>query len=299
MKFSILTATYNRAKFLKKLYASLLENVSNEYDIEWLIMDDGSTDDTEEVCKFFVNRSGLEILYYKQDNQGKMQAINNLMEKVNGDFVIECDSDDYFLKNSLKIVYRKCKILQEKSNLYALIFLRDENNKNISGKKFEKENQDTTMFDLYYKQGMDGEKIIVYKSDIRKKYKYIIEDGERFCTEARLHHRMDLDYNVRCYNEYIVEGDYHSDGYSKNINKIFKQNPKGYYEFFKEIFEHDVSSIKWNKRLYIIKHFILFSVLTNHKKNIKYVKGLENKMLYIMMYIPGKIKTKRWCSTFE
>lgn len=296
MKFSILTASYNRALLLKKLYSSLLDNISDEYEVEWLIMDDGSTDDTEEVCKFFVNKPGLDVRYYKQENQGKMQAINNLMDKVSGDFIIECDSDDYFVKNSLKIVNNKCKILQENSNLYALIFLRDENNKNICGKKFDKEDTDTTMFDLYYKHGMTGEKIIVYKADIRKKYRYILENGERFCTEARLHHRMDLDYKVRCYNEYIVEGDYHSDGYSKNIKNIFKKNPRGYYEFFKEIFQHDFSHVKWNKRIYIIKHFILFSVLTDNKNNLKYIKGLKNKIIYIIMYIPGKIKTRRWCT---
>lgn len=98
MKISILTATYNRAKYLNKLYESLLNNIDEQYEIEWLIMDDGSEYDTETVCKSFENKPGLEIKYYKQENQGKMQVINNLMNFVCRDVIIECDSDDHFIK---------------------------------------------------------------------------------------------------------------------------------------------------------------------------------------------------------
>ena len=55
MKFSILTATYNRAKCLPKLYESLIKNKSNNYEIEWLIMDDGSKDETENLIKDVTN----------------------------------------------------------------------------------------------------------------------------------------------------------------------------------------------------------------------------------------------------
>ena len=70
MKFSILTATYNRANCLEKLYKSLISNINQEngYSIEWLIMDDGSSDDTEVKCKNFKSLNGLEVKYYKQDN---------------------------------------------------------------------------------------------------------------------------------------------------------------------------------------------------------------------------------------
>ena len=104
MKFSILTATYNRAKYLPRLYKSMVDNMDDSYEIEWLIMDDGSTDNTEEVCKNFVNKKNLVVKYYKQENQGKMQAINNLGQYVSGELWIECDSDDYFVKNAFQII---------------------------------------------------------------------------------------------------------------------------------------------------------------------------------------------------
>lgn len=294
MKISILTATYNRATFLSKLYDSIVNNISNQYDIEWLIMDDGSSDNTEEVCKFFVNKKGLEVKYYKQRNQGKMSAINNLMNNVCGDCVIECDSDDHFVKNSLKIVAKECKILQENNNIYALVFLKKENEDRLSGNEFPFEDKDTTMFDLYFKHGVEGEKIIVFNSAIRKKYKYILEDNEKFCTESRMYHQMDLKYKIRTYNEIIVEGEYLQDGYTRNIDKVFIDNPMAHYMYFKEIFNLDMKKVRLNKRLYVIKHYILFEYLTKNKMKIKEVKGSLNKFLYILLVIPGRIASRRY-----
>lgn len=86
MKISILTATYNRAKFLPNIYESLKDNLKYNVDFEWLIMDDGSTDNTEEIVKKFISENTMTIKYYKQENQGKMVAINNLVEKASRRF---------------------------------------------------------------------------------------------------------------------------------------------------------------------------------------------------------------------
>ena len=104
MKISILTATYNRAKLLSKLYESILKNLNEYIDVEWLIMDDGSTDNTKEAVEKFVEQNKLEVKYFFQENQGKMQAINNLIGNVQGDLIIECDSDDYFSDNAFEII---------------------------------------------------------------------------------------------------------------------------------------------------------------------------------------------------
>ncbi|MBP3707028.1 MAG: glycosyltransferase family 2 protein [Clostridia bacterium] len=298
MKFSILTATFNRSNYLEKLYESIVNNISDKYEIEWLIMDDGSTDDTELVCSKFSDTNGLKVRYYKQSNQGKMQAINSLEKYVTGEIWIECDSDDCLVNNSLEYIYIKSKILLQNENLYALIFLKKEDN-TISGNRFIEENKDTTMFDLYFKQDIKGEKIIAFNSKIRKKFVYIVEKEEKFCTEARLYYKMDESYKVRCYNKCIIEGVYHGDGYTKNIDKVFKNNPMGFYEYFKEILGRDMRGVTIQKRLYAIKHYILFSVITKHKFNTKYIRNNFNKMIYFFIYIPGKIKSKIWINKHE
>lgn len=290
MKFSILTATYNRAKCLPKLYESLIKNKSNDYEIEWLIMDDGSKDETENLIKDYIAKNEIKIKFFKQQNQGKMTAINNLAQYVTGEIWIECDSDDYFTDGAfdkIKDLYEKNK---ERKDIYAFAFLKIDQNGNNMGNTFKKE--ETTMFDLYFKEGENGEKALVFFADVRKKYKHELEHNEKFVTEARMYHKMDVKYKMICINKPIMICEYQKDGYSKNIIKQFKNNPYGYYKYFQEILEKDMKGVKFSKRLYVIKHYILFGKLINAKKSLNKIMSTKNKILYCLLYVPGRIKTK-------
>lgn len=291
MKFSILTATYNRAKCLPKLYESLIKNKSSNYEIEWLIMDDGSKDETENLIKDYIAKNEIEIKFFKQQNQGKMTAINNLAQYVTGEIWIECDSDDYFTDGAfdkIKDLYEKNK---ERKDIYAFAFLKIDQNGNNMGNTFKKE--ETTMFDLYFKEGGTGEKALAFITEVRKKYRYELEHNERFVTEARMYHKMDKDYKMICNNEYMMVCEYQEEGYTKNINKEFVNNPFGYYMYFYEILnDMDMKGVSFGKRLYVVKHFILFGYLTGQRR--KKVKNIVNNIFIIVLWIPGRIKSKKF-----
>ena len=289
MKISVLTSTYNRGNLLKKLYNSLVQNSNYNVDVQWLIIDDGSKDDTKNIVKDFKDENKIEIKYFYQENQGKMLAINKLVKEANGDLIIECDSDDYFTEDAFDIIkneYQKC----DKSDIYALCFLKYDQNGNNMGNLFK--NEKTTMFDLYFKEGENGEKALVFFADVRKKYKHELEHNEKFVTEARMYHKMDVKYKMICINKPIMICEYQKDGYSKNIIKQFKNNPYGYYKYFQEILEKDMKGVKFSKRLYVIKHYILFGKLINAKKSLNKIMSTKNKILYCLLYVPGRIKTK-------
>lgn len=290
IKLSILTATYNRANFLEILYKSIVDNLYDRMDIEWLIMDDGSEDNTQEIIKNFIEKNHLEIKTFKQSNSGKMQAINNLMEHVTGELVMVCDSDDHFENDAFKQIYNKRDILLQDDSLYGLVFLKNESPNKLSGNKFKNENMKTKMFDMYFKDSITGEKAIVFKTEIRKKYKHELEKNEKFITEARMFYKIDDKYSVKCYNIVIEEGMYQSDGYTKNISSTFLKYPKGYFQYFKEILEKPMNGVKLNKRLYALKHYILFKELCHYKK-IR-INNISNQILYYFLIIPGKIMTK-------
>ena len=287
MKISVITPTYNRKDTLGKLYNSILNNLQCDIEIEWLIMDDGSTDGTEEYIQKFKEEKKICIKYYKQENQGKMKAINNLVPYADSDFLVECDSDDYFTENAFKTIKNNC-ILKEK--IYAYVFLKSNEKNEIIGNEFKSNNFKSKMFDLYYKQGINGDKALVYNTKIRKQYKYKIEEGENFSTEARLHHEIDGKYDVLCFNEVVMICKYQEDGYSKNIKNIFKKNPNGYFKFFEEMLKKDFSGVKWEKRIYIIKHYILFKYLSKQKMDLRKT-SFVNKLLIFILYIPGIIKS--------
>ncbi|MCL2355114.1 MAG: glycosyltransferase family 2 protein [Oscillospiraceae bacterium] len=154
MKISILTATYNRAHTLPELYNSLLQNSNSGVHLEWLIMNDGSADNTREIVQNFPQTDSLEIKYFHQQNQGKMTAINNLIPHVAGELIIECDSDDYLTENAIKTINSKYKELNNTNKLYALVFLKQNENLQTIGTNFKQNNYKSTMFDLYYKDGL-------------------------------------------------------------------------------------------------------------------------------------------------
>ena len=263
MKISVLTSTYNRGNLLKKLYNSLIQNSNYNVDVQWLIIDDGSKDDTKNIVKDFKDENKIEIKYFYQENQGKMLAINKLVKEANGDLIIECDSDDYFTEDAFDIIkneYQKC----DKSDIYALCFLKYDQNGNNMGNLFK--NEKTTMFDLYFKEGENGEKALVFFADVRKKYKHELEHNEKFVTEARMYHKMDENYKMACINEPIMICEYQDEGYTQNIMEQFKKYPFGYYMYFKEILHKNMKGVLFKKRLYAIKHFLLFWYLKNIKK---------------------------------
>lgn len=291
MKVSILTPTYNRAKNLVKLYESLKKNLKFGVELEWLIMDDGSADNTKEVVENFQKENAFTIIYNQQENQGKMSALNNLVPKATGDFIIECDSDDYFTENSFGVIAENCIT---DNDIYAYAFLKyDQNHCNI-GKLFNEDSQITTMFDLYFKQGEDGEKALVFNAQIRKQFTYELEHGEKFITEARMYHKMDKQYKIKGINNPLMICEYQSDGYTKNIKDIFKKNPYGFYEYFKEILEMPFNGVLLNKRLYAVKHYLLFCYILKRNPEFKKIKDTFNIILVAIMYLPGKLKYKLW-----
>ena len=156
MKLSIITPTYNRADMLGNLYNSIIRNIEQNQEvqkniqIQWLIIDDGSTDNTTEIIEQFINEGKIEIQYHKQENQGKMAAINNVMKYAEGDMIVECDSDDLFSDNAFYDILQAYYETKEREDLYGLCFLKYDLKGNNIGNLFQK--AETTMFDLYFKE---------------------------------------------------------------------------------------------------------------------------------------------------
>jgi glycosyltransferase involved in cell wall biosynthesis len=272
VKISVLTATYNRANFLERIYNSILNNITSDLedvDIEWLIMNDGSTDNTKEVVDKFIQEGKTEIKYFCQENKGKMASINKLVDEATGELIVDCDSDDFFTDDAFKIIKEEYeKNTNETEEFYGLCFLKYDTCGNNMGNEFKHET--TTMFDLYFKEGETGEKALVFYADIRKRYKHKLENGEKFVTEARMYHKMDENYKILCINKPIMICEYQESGYTNNIMEQFEKYPYGYYKYFQEILHKNMSGVLLKKRLYAIKHLLLSAYfIYKGKKKIK------------------------------
>lgn len=238
--FTIFTPTYNRAKCLRNLYMSLQRQTYKDF--EWIIVDDGSTDNTNEIVKEWIKENKISITYIYQKNQGKQMAYNKGVEKAKGEFFICIDSDDEYSENALeKILLYWNKIDDDlKDNYAGLTFLsKDKKTGNIIGTKFPQDEFDSNHFDIYYKYNVKGDKGIMFRTNVIKQYKFPRINNEKFITEALIYHRIAKKYITRYINEVLEIKEYRDDGLSKKYIKLLVNNPNSASIYYKEFFEHN------------------------------------------------------------
>lgn len=294
---SIVTPSYNRGYILPQLYNSLLKNKDSYSDFEWVIIDDGSSDDTKKIVEEWMRKGTIKIRYYKQKNGGKMAALNYGIPKTKGDIIIEVDSDDYLKEDALKTIMTYWEEAELNEKVYGILFRRSFENPELDKKNsFPFEKKISRMFDLYMKSNFDKDAVLVFKGDIRRDFHHKLEHNEKFITEARMYNEMDKQYDgLLCINKPVVVCEYLEDGYSKNIDKLFRNNPYGYRCYFKECLAMNLKGLSFKKRLYLMKHYILFSYMTNIKRTkvIKEVSGIFNKLLAFILVLPGYYASKK------
>lgn len=257
MKITVFTPTYNRAYIIENLYRSLQRQSFTDF--EWLVVDDGSSDNTEELLrKWSKENNNFEIRYYKRENGGKHRAINYALNKAKGELFFTVDSDDYLTDDALYKVDKWERSL-DKSKKFAGIVANIGYDKDKTINNFFKEEYlDLDLLQRYDytengKKVLDGERAYIFYTDIHRKYKYPEFEGEKFMTEAVVWNRMAHDgYLVRYYNDIIWIFEYLDDGLTKAGNKLFLDNPRGYSLWLKEKTQFQKNSKKELWKLYYI-----------------------------------------------
>ena len=232
MKLTIFTPTYNRAYILENLYRSL--QLQNCHDFEWLIVDDGSEDDTEALVRGWMNEdNSFPIRYYKQENGGKHRAINRGLELAQGELFFTVDSDDYLTPDALeKIIIWEAELPKDGSYCGLAGNLGTAPNE-TPNRIFSEPYMDGTALDRY--REIDGERAMVFFTEVHRRYLYPTFPGEKFMTEAVTWNRMAHDgYRMRFFNDIIWIYEYREDGLTKAGNKLFMRNPRGYGLFLLE-----------------------------------------------------------------
>lgn len=209
---TIFTPTYNRAYILGVLYKSLLSQ--NYKSFEWLIVDDGSIDNTEELVANFINEGLIAIRYFKQKNGGKHRAINKGVELAKGELFFIADSDDYLPDNALeRVIYHYSKI-KDNSVFAGVAGMRytPDGNKIGTSSNFDIIDCPGIHFGAVY--GIYGDNAEVYRTEILKNYSFPDIEGEKFCPEGLIWSRISKKYKMRFFNEGIYICEYLEDGLS-------------------------------------------------------------------------------------
>lgn len=248
MEFSypvtVFTPTYNRAYILGDLYHSLQRQTC--MDFEWLIVDDGSADDTKAlVASWQGEENPFPIRYVYQENGGKCRAINRGLKEADGRLFFTVDSDDYLTDDAIEKVIRWDGELPTDGHFCGYVGNRGITPTQTPNRLFPGGYLDGTALDRY--DQVDGERAFVFYTEIHRKYLYPEFSGEKFLTEAVTWDLMAHDgYKMRFYNDIIWIWEYKDDGLTRAGYRVFLENPQGTGLFFRQKAEFLHYSL-WNK----------------------------------------------------
>lgn len=215
---TVFTSTYNRAYLLPRLYESLKNQTFK--DLEWLIVDDGSTDSTRDLVEGWINEELLDIRYYYQENGGKHRAINRGAQLAKGEWFFIVDSDDYLPDISLDVSNKWMKSVEDDDSFAGVCGLKE-----LNGWTPKVAFDMIDLNPLRNNELFRGDKAEIIKTNVLKKYPYPDIPGEKFCAEGLIWVSIGLYYKVRYFNEVICCCEYLEDGLTKSSLKNRRKNP--------------------------------------------------------------------------
>jgi glycosyltransferase involved in cell wall biosynthesis len=281
MFLSIITPTYNRKHSLVNIYDSLIHQ--NHQDFEWIIVDDGSNDNTNEDVLEWQKEDKINIRYYKIPNGGKTLAVCFAFDQSPiGKYSLVLDSDDFLSENALAIMYSELSTLD--SSCIGIVGLKSFTNNELVGSGFKMNFGNYT--DIYFgKKSSKGDKLFIFRTEIYKKSLMPPLLNEKFMPESVIYINSSHFGKFKLLNEVLYYGDYLLDGMTNNSRKILIENIQGH------IFER-IQILKLNltlkNRFKQIMYHIYFSKIA--KNNIlKILKQTPNPIFTLLLFLPTTI----------
>lgn len=248
-RLTVFTPTYNRAYILPQLYESLCAQDSTDFC--WLIIDDGSTDETASIVEGWMAEGKIEIAYHKQPNGGKMRAHNRATAICQTELFVCIDSDDTLASSSVirdtLSYWDEHSTLSSQPEVCGMISYRK--SRNGIG-YFPDATMLCTLGGLYQK-GYEGETTLIYKTTFIQQHPFPEIEGEKFITEAVVYDRIDLHYKYLLHPYYSQVCNYLRDGYTQNGWTYLLRNPKGYRMYYNQLVEIGKGSKRYNMKMYI------------------------------------------------
>lgn len=281
---TVFTPAYNRAHTISRTYKSLLNQ--NCKDFIWLVIDDGSTDNTAELVRQWQkNDNGFEIQYIYKENGGMHTAHNTAYENINTELNVCIDSDDVMTPEAVRKIKKAWLAVKDKGYAGLIALDADMNTGKIIGKGFSEGMTETTLSG-YYAAGGFGDKKLIYRTDVINSVPpYPVFQGEKYVALAYKYRLIDQNYKLSVLNDIICEVEYQADGSSNTMWKQYLKNPKGFAFWRKVCMKYPEST----KRLIIdCIHYCSSSYIS---KNKKYISQSPKKLLTLFCTPFGFILT--------
>lgn len=269
---TVFTPAYNRVDLLKRCYESMCRQTNKNF--IWMIIDDGSTDNTKEVVDLWMlNNNGFEILYYYKENGGLHTAYNEAIEHIDTELCVCIDSDDYMPDNAVEIILDFWK--KNGSNEYAGIVGLDYTIDNHVIGDLLPDKKSINLIDLLIGKYHihNGDRTNVVRTELYKKVAPMISfEGEKNFNPHYMHLQISKNYDFLVLNKNLRYVEYQADGMSNSIFKQYLNSPNSFIETRKLYLS--LPGISWKFKLRQSIHLVSSGIIAN-------------KMIEVLRYIPS------------
>lgn len=280
----VFTPTFNRAYILDVLYRSLLEQTCSDF--YWLIVDDGSTDGTEDLVAGWIDEGRIPIDYVKTANGGKPRAINTAVERCTSPLFFVVDSDDHLVPTAVAHALEACAPIMEDSRYAGVVALRGTDERTPMVTWMPDGVRDVKYWDLFEALGFKGDTSLIHKTEVLRQYPYDVAPGEIFIAETSVYYRLDEKYLMRTDNTILTICNYLPDGLTRNFVKNAQRNPIGYWKH--KLYCASRATLLKNR----VRETLLYIVGCRLAHQGGIVRMSRHKVLTALCLIPGTIL--RW-----
>lgn len=231
--FTVLTPTFNRAHTLPAVYESLCAQTLGDF--EWLIVDDGSTDDTATLVRRWMAEGRITIRYYWQENGGKHVAFNHGIRVARGELLLTLDSDDTVLHDALARLKAHWLAIPHRERFSGVTGLSVDPKGRVIGSTLDQPVLDASPLDLMAQNNYEGDKWGFQRTDLLRVCPYPEIPGEPFIPEGFVWNRIADQFLIRFVNEPLRVVEYRTDGLSAGLLSLRVRSATGVMLYYSDL----------------------------------------------------------------
>lgn len=281
---TIFTPAYNRAHTLPRTYASLQRQDCKDF--IWLVVDDGSSDNTADLVKKWQEQeTEFEIRYIYKENGGMHTAHNTAYANIDTELNTCIDSDDELADGAVSKILAVWGNIDHEKYAGIVGLDADLNTGEVIGTKFKTDFMETTLGE-FYSSGGKGDKKLVYRTDLMKMLPpYPTFEGEKYVYLSYKYGLCDKIHPLIAINSILCNVEYQNDGSSMNMLRQYRRNPNG-FAFLRKNNINSSSDLLWKFKESI--HYVSSSIFG---KNKHFIKESPCKLLTILAIPFGALLT--------